>query len=303
MKKHKHHYVWKHYLEGWATRGQIWCGRGGKRFLTALENVAQQRDFYTIQDVTETDLVWVQHLIARVPNERLRRTLEERVSDLRSFHVLRARYVENGGNDPHALALLEEEMHNVEENLYAFYEGRAVSLLEQLKTGAAEPFLDPEVFASLSYFLALQFWRTPRMLNAGLWAFEVLPGVNLEAVWPFLRAVFALTTSHSVFCSRTTIEVEFLDAPAGHDLITADQPIINADAVGLPKDVPPRTLRWYYPLSPRLALMLNVSSSESRIARRHLHDEEAMQLNDALASEAASQVYASTHEALKTVGR
>ena len=70
MKKRKHHYVWEHYLDAWATDGQIWCRRADKYFPTSTENVGQRRDFYRLKELSDGDVAFVERLIMRMGGNR-----------------------------------------------------------------------------------------------------------------------------------------------------------------------------------------------------------------------------------------
>jgi len=58
-KKIKQHYVWKYYLKPWTINDQIICQREGKIFKTALENVAQKRNFYQIHEPSKDEIEYL----------------------------------------------------------------------------------------------------------------------------------------------------------------------------------------------------------------------------------------------------
>lgn len=61
-KKHKQHYVWRHYLKAWSTKNLIWCQRDGKVFNSNLMGIGQSRDFYKLQEPSEDDLLWIKKI-------------------------------------------------------------------------------------------------------------------------------------------------------------------------------------------------------------------------------------------------
>jgi hypothetical protein len=67
MKKRHQHFVWRHYLQAWATNGQIWCLGDGKIFNTNVRNVAQERDFYRLKELSPNDISFISSFI--VPNQ------------------------------------------------------------------------------------------------------------------------------------------------------------------------------------------------------------------------------------------
>src|SRR5690348_9234011 len=70
----RQHYVWQKYLEPWEREGKLWCRRGdGSPFNTGTVNVAVERDFYALRNITEGDLEFVQKFaIEPIRNETLR---------------------------------------------------------------------------------------------------------------------------------------------------------------------------------------------------------------------------------------
>jgi len=61
MKKptRRQHTVWRKYLRAWAKGDQIWCAMAHDTFEADLMKVGQERDFYRIREMTESDVAWV----------------------------------------------------------------------------------------------------------------------------------------------------------------------------------------------------------------------------------------------------
>jgi len=45
MKKRRHHYVCKDYLNAWAVNGKVWCRMEEEVFNSNPVNIVQERDF------------------------------------------------------------------------------------------------------------------------------------------------------------------------------------------------------------------------------------------------------------------
>jgi hypothetical protein len=56
MKKRKQHYIWRYYLNAWATDEQIFCLRENKIFKTNLMNIGNIRDFYRLKELSNQDI-------------------------------------------------------------------------------------------------------------------------------------------------------------------------------------------------------------------------------------------------------
>ncbi|MGC4064853.1 MAG: DUF4238 domain-containing protein [Polyangiaceae bacterium] len=76
-KKRRQHYVWRHYLEAWTTEGTLWCRREGKVFEASPQNVAHERYFYRLREMSEADLEFVRTLLIRPLEQPKLRTFAE----------------------------------------------------------------------------------------------------------------------------------------------------------------------------------------------------------------------------------
>ena len=63
MRKRKQHYVWRRYLKSWAMDEKIFCLSDGKIFRTNLENVAQERYFYKLRELSKEDVAFIRSLL------------------------------------------------------------------------------------------------------------------------------------------------------------------------------------------------------------------------------------------------
>ena len=135
MKKRKHHYVWRHYLEAWANDGRVWCSTRGKRFLSSTENIAQERDFYRLQELSADDIEWVEKLVINPMDPSLQVLVRGWVPHFRVFHDAKRAHEASGRSDPELERLLDEAINNLEEDLHAVIERKAIHLLAELKEG------------------------------------------------------------------------------------------------------------------------------------------------------------------------
>jgi len=69
MKKRRHHFVWQYYLKPWAVDGRIACWRNGQVFRTDPINVAVERDFYRLRDISERDVATIRQMIHLFPSQ------------------------------------------------------------------------------------------------------------------------------------------------------------------------------------------------------------------------------------------
>lgn len=99
MKKRKQHYVWEHYLKAWAVAGRVWCQRGETRFRPSTDNVANERDFYRLKEMSAFDLQVVEAMIDRM-GEPLREGARGWIPNFRGFHEIKRQYEASGQKNP-----------------------------------------------------------------------------------------------------------------------------------------------------------------------------------------------------------
>ncbi len=300
MKKRKQHYVWEHYLRAWATNGQVWCSTRGRRFLSSTENIAQERDFYRLKEMSERDLQWVEKLVIEQATGPLSDLARGWVPHFNLFHRLKREYEAGGKSNPELEAVLDESINNMEEDLHGSIERKAVPLLARLRDADATVLDDDQDCIHLFWFIGMQYMRTPRMAQDVVEAAREIPGFNAEAAWGLMRTIFANNLGYSFYARRRNLHLTFLDAPADADFMTGDQPIINVRAGGLPEGQPPAEgeLALYYPLTPMRAMLLAFDAAEATTERRSLTKEEVATYNRMIMDASHEQVYARTEVAL-----
>ena len=65
LEKKRHHFVWRFYLESWATKGKIWClsKQNSKIFSASTENIGVEKFFYQIKEFTDEDRIFLKSLL------------------------------------------------------------------------------------------------------------------------------------------------------------------------------------------------------------------------------------------------
>jgi hypothetical protein len=300
MEKRRQHYVWQHYLEAWATNGQVWCSTRGNTFPASTEKVANERDFYRLKEMSERDFQVVDALIGRM-TEPLQALARGWFPHFRVFHDAKRAYEGSGQSNPELEAYLDETINNLEEDLHGSIEQKAIPLLAKLRE-ADTRFLDNDDDATIHFFwfIGMQYMRTPRMARDVVASAREIPGFNAEAAWGLLRTILGTNLAQSYYLRRRVLRLTFLDAPADTEFITGDQPIINVRAVGLPEGQGPAEgeLELYYPLTPKRAMLIAFDATELTTEQRSLTAEETTTYNAMIVSKSHQQVYARTEDAL-----
>ncbi len=251
-KKRKQHFVWEHYLSEWARNGHLFCDREGARFSPSTGNVAHERDFYRIHDLSDEDVAYVRAIAERLPEPGP--MLAKSWIDFFQLPTKFRRLYESGSARSSDIEKkLDTLYNNLEEDLHCKFEGDAVPLLALLKKRDASALSHEIMGQRAMMFLALQYQRTPRMVKgiSGVDAKD-LPGFNIEATNGLLRAIYATVMANWMYVRQDKVLATFLLADNEHGFITGDQPVINTRALADDNT----TAEFYYPLSPGLALLL-----------------------------------------------
>jgi hypothetical protein len=301
VKKRRHHYVWQHYLKPWTSGGQIACRREGRVFTTATINVAMEKDFYTVRDLTEPDIRFVSWFIQRFPPE-MRSIHTGWLEMLNAPGALRAIF---GGQDPSVDEHLAELAYNTEEDWHAAIENDAKAALSQLQQGSRQFFLDRDGYQQFMFYLALQTLRTPRfrdaltMMHRGLDIPEPFKGFSPERVAGVVRLMFATNVATSFVIEREHCRLTFLEAENA-EFITGDQPATNTYPSSLPF-TPPKQLEFYYPVSPTRAVLITSERDSAKPDVMRLSRENVASYNALIKRVSHSQVYGHSEDVLRTL--
>ena len=170
------------------------------------------------------------------------------------------------GGDSQKLELLRTFVeNNIHEEVHTHLEQRAVDFLGALlKKDTVFYKSDGEEKREFLLFLCIQYGRTNKIRtnvfeNAAKAARDKL-GINLEKVWNPLVHIFA--TNIAFWLSWDTFKLILLENQSGVPFITGDQPVLNTHATNIAPGEMVEKLELYYPLSPRLALLLTKEREE-----------------------------------------
>ncbi len=249
-KKRKQHFVPRLYLNAWAVNNQVWCKQGGRVFLTALDNVANIRDFYRLKPISKKEYKLIEYFVGLM-DESCRENFRELMDYMASIYNI----CENQRIRENRDAFTEEEdihINNAFENFYAHIEGMAVPCLKELRDGKADFYMVPEQSLKFLLFLSLQYNRTEKAKTNTLSAIQA----HFHNVYNIISIAIAFRLSYTMFTDRWMITI--LKNNTDKEFITGDQPIINLIQ---PKSMEEeyRGTIFYYPISPKYAILLSES--------------------------------------------
>lgn len=297
--KRRHHYVWRYYLKAWSTNEKIWCRQDGKFFNPNLINIAQSRDFYKLEYLSDEDIKNIRELaIIEETPPHLKKMSEKWVS-LLNFPFQLKRHLEGRGVNWNAELdkSLNNAFHDIQENIHERIERNAIRDMNSIRDDENINFYKTKAGrANFLHFLCVQYMRTNRMKSAVI--ARKFQGVDLEKIWNVLALIFATNMGWSCYTEGDSFRMFLLKNNSQKELIAGDQPVINTCAVGLSKTEAPEEVEFYYPMSPRLAVLITKNFPNNPSDQIILTGDDVAKYNSMMIEESHSQIYAASKETL-----
>lgn len=297
-KKRKQHYVWRGYLRAWSDHEQIWCRRDDKIFKVNLVNIAQERDFYRLRELTNQDIVFLKTMIGQSTENSLRKTNLGQLEFFDRIFLLRSKLKSSGSWNADLEHVFDQEINNLEENWLQKMEDVGSKYLSQLKDRNTSFYSNSQDFLAFLHFIALQQFRTKKMRDEMIHLFRERMNFDIQAAWPVVRNVISLNIATTIFKERDKFKLILLENKTENSLVTGDQPVINI--YGLNKlHTLVEQLEYYYPVSPDLAIL--ISERAELILRDviELTSEQVSWYNNAIAVKSHEQTFSNSKESLE----
>ena len=302
-KKRGQHYVWRKYLEAWSTDEQIWCYRDKKIFHTNLRNVGQQRDFYEPKVLTKDDIRGIQNvLISIIPNGIAKNIHLDELEMLEMISVLK-QIAEGQDLHQEEIRQLADALHNIEEDYYGQRENNALPYLDSIISENLSFFESDEDHMHFILFICFQYVRTKKIYHnmKSVYDYTDKKWRNMQSAAWFLRVYFAINLGSHICSNRELWKLVLLRNQTSIPFITCDQPVLNTHLYGIPKSEPPPDLEFYYPITPRLAVLLTRDNRYAYTDKSNL-DEIKVNTYNALSVDAShEQIYANEEAILDSL--
>lgn len=298
MKKRRHHHVWRSYLQAWAIDETIFCRQKGTVFSANTRDVAVERDFYKLHELTKNEEAFIRTVIANSPksladiheNFITMFTLACRVKD-----KLQVELAEN----PELSEYLEQQILNTEEDYHEKLETNVMPMMDALRRRDVSFYKDTELCGQFLHFLSLQYFRT-KSLKENIAGIYISNDLNYSKCWNILRHIFAVNVSRGLFLERNTRPFILIENRTCLPFITGDQPVVNLYQSHL-SDKEPTMLAFYYPITPWLAIILDEAKESSVYGDKTISVEQVSQLNLKIFEASFLQVYGNSKEILTTL--
>jgi hypothetical protein len=298
-KKRRQHHVWQRYLKSWVVNGRIHClsVSDGHIFLSDTTNVAVERDFYKLHKLNSDDIGLIRMLVIDIHpiHPRTKMNHENFLKSL-LVPIQFMERIRNISPNPEKLEeFLDIERTNVLENYHAGIEDSFVPLLDSILKNDINFYSSEGECITFLHFLCTQFFRTKGIKANVIERLQKNCGQDLTRIWDILSHMFATNIGMHLFLERRKRKLVLVQNNTEVTFITGDQPIINMYArTSQSKE----KFSFYYPISPRLALILTESDEEPTFSTESLTPEQVSKLNARMLEACHSQVFGQSEASL-----
>ena len=288
----KQHYVWRSYLKPWSIKE---CGKQictyyideNKICATSLMNIAQERFFYEIQPLSDSELIAAQNFINQFPA-----FVRPYAANYLSAHTIVSKKLMTD-DEKHEFAknFYEKEYTRMEQYGYNLLNCKNVEDLKQIEN------LDQCIF-----YLCVQYGRTKKMRMNGVIGLKERPLDSLlyDKLFPLTTIISAAILGCNLYLSPTT-QYTFIKNETGIPFLTSDQPAINLVNDDLDEDGHVKDFELYYPTSPSTAIMVSWKSGKEKYSEKIVNEEYVKFLNDKICKNALSYIFANSIENLSSI--
>ena len=292
MPTRKQHYVNRFYLEPWAKDGTLVSMIRGKIVPNALVNVANERDFYEVTELSPEDIFFLRYVVIAPAPEAVKPIFEDWLNSYIFVGEAHKRLIEHPNLAEKEQKVLKDTKLEFDEKYHAAIEGDLHTPLRQMREGRTAFLEDAELAGMFFRSLALQYLRTKRMRTAMTARMgNPIPGASMDRIWRPMIHMHAINVGASLFRERSDLRLILLDSPPDARFITGDQPVLNLvdelDDKGIPLG-----FELYYPVSPTKAMILVNRASPRMSVNRIPSIEEMNGYNRRIVETHYEQLYA-----------
>lgn len=293
------HYVWRYYLEAWAEKGNFHCLRDKKVISVKPINIAKERDFYRLREMTPEDISFIERFAIEPAPKHLQNLHRNLLDNFYTITRLKSAIDYNFSNNLGYKKEIDIAVNNAEELLHGRIENAAQIYLNKLRNGDASFFPEEKSLPCFLYFLCVQHFRT-KGVKSSIFNMQQQRGLNdFKRIWNVVSHIFAANVGWSIYAERYQHRILILENNTTVPFLTGDQPTINIHS--REKGVAPDRLAFYYPLSPKRAMLLIDEVQGTNPTHMHLSNIEVEHYNNLIINAAHEMVFSCSCEQLKTI--
>ena len=295
----RQHYVWRYYLTPWANKDKKICcffKSNKKTVFTSLMNIGQENDFYAFSNITFEEIKLTEALFVNAqPNKRLNTFW---INAYSLIHLLKET-AQQEELSKEAQIHLKDALIELEEKVYCEIERDYQGYLELLKKSDLSFLKNEEDKCRFLYLFFEQYFRTKRM-KASLDRSLQGNGYNISGnnMWFLSKHILATQVGFGVYTFNPKYKYILLSNPTDIPFLTGDQAIINLEA-DYTKDTIPERMTMYYPLCPKLALLITIKDAVEDLSKIELTEKDVSFYNQKIISACEEQIYSCNEKSLK----
>jgi hypothetical protein len=298
MRKRRHHYVPKFYLEPWSENGRILCLRKGQIKRLGLNDVGVEEDFYAISNLTPEDIEVLRRCVIAPSNEGARNIHESLLRDFAQVAYANRLLKQRPEMADQAKKIIRETVSNLDENYHEAIEHDLQYAIRCMLSGGVEFFSDVSVAGSFLRALALFSLRTKARREAMKSHVRMpLADASIDRIFGPMIHMLAVNVGGTLLVDRARFRIVLLNNETAVPFITGDQPVINIhehrDEMGTQREV-----EWYMPLSPKMAMLYILAENAAESHSATITEAELRNYNARIAEHSHDQLYGDSQESL-----
>ena len=296
----RQHYVWRNYLRAWASNEKIWTliKDQDKIIKTDLMNVAQERYFYKLEDITDFEIRFLKKHIDN-SHETLRGLQSDFLNAFIIFTDLNRRLKDNHSRE------VEKQLRDIEinsmEKAHGLMENNGEKLIACRSFDDIMFLKDVDLKHETVMFLCFQYLRTKKMRESVKARMLSNDQFSPDKVWKVMSFLMATNISMTVSLNPK-LRFLFIDNSSEVKFLTTDQPAINIVGDILDEEGNVKGLEFYYPLSPSHALILDFKNNGNEQFQNMLFNADMVNwFNKKLLDNSDNYVFADNNEQLELI--
>lgn len=204
-----------------------------------------------------------------------------------------------GIDDTEINTALDEAIHNLEEELHSGIESGAIKYIDSILNENIDFYSTEQGCMYFAYYLCVQYMRTQKIQANIFKNSRNIESVNIENVWNVMRHIYATNMAWVLFADRDRFRMILIRNQSEVPLITGDQPVVNTYSVGKLDNEPVGEVEFYYPVSPKLAILISEKEEYQSVSEIVLNSEEAHLYNSYILKSSHEQIYSNSKETLE----
>jgi len=301
MKIRRQHYVWRYYLKQWCyKKEQIFCLRNASIFSSNLMGVANERDFYRLNELNDDDIYYIEQIAIKDSPEVLKGIHRRWIYILTLPFKIKSNLIEQGYNDP---IMFDKIENDTEEMIYGHIESSSIKYLNKLYNNDVSFYMQEDDNMNFNYYLFEQYMRTNKRKQFINRIDRRGKLIDIEKIWNIIRHIYATNIAYNLSMRKEEFNIVMLANITDQEFITSDQPVINTHADEKMQGKPVTDFELYYPIMPSKGILITKDTKYSSIKSCEVTIADVKRYNNLIIVNSHNQLFANKRETLEVLNR